>query len=162
MELTPKKWEAMRVVEAKKAGVEITYIRRVSEQSVRSVLATIPETGVLTAERVDELERQLAEAKDSANEARNELQRVLAKECCAEEIESLKRQLAEARKAAVWVPIDEEHLPPEGYEVYGFVQGVEAVIHKFERPFRTARQWLSHSWTHYRPINAPQAKESHD
>ena len=113
-----------------------------------------PAHRVCIEQHVDDLERQLTEAGASilnALGAYSDEDVTLAEglryirdqkkirddweEHATNRVKTLQEQLSEAQRKAEWVKIDEDHLPPEGYEVYGFVQGVEAVIHKFERPF---------------------------
>lgn len=73
-------------------------------------------------------------------------------------IAELEAQLADARKAATWVPIDEEHLPKVGDEVissFSLKPRISAAslfgINKADMWY-----WKLKSYTHYRPIGAPQ------
>jgi hypothetical protein len=79
-------------------------------------------------------------------------------------IAELERQLAEARKVAEWVPIDEEHLPKVGDEVGGYDPplAIPFVISVASLADLDIHQWRCMGYTHYRPGNAPQGKESHD
>jgi len=67
-----------------------------------------------------------------------------------EDVEALKCKLA----ALDWIPIDADHLPKIGDEVGVFDKNVPIVL----GILREGRNFIgSIRWTHYRPINPPQA-----
>jgi hypothetical protein len=110
-------------------------------------------------ERIDDLERQLAEMTADRNLWKDDHDG----DC------PYKTQLAEAKKLAEWTPITPENLPKEGWEVgrtsandplgpYN-VRGVREVSQMLVDTCRDMDTWVFYGYRVTRPINPPQPEK---